>query len=48
MHLLTTFVDAQLDVKRADAAATSRTSAVAVTVMEADLVVTNPMINCKL
>ena len=42
-----TFVDAQQDVKHAGVAATNRTSAVVVTVMEADLVVTNPMINRK-
>ena len=36
MHLLITFVDARLAVKHAGAAATNRTSAVAVTVMEVD------------
>ena len=47
MHLLITFVDARLAVKHAGAAATNRTSAVAVTVMEVDLVVTNATINRK-
>lgn len=47
MRLLTTFADAKLAVKHAGAAATNKTSAVAVTVMEVDLVATNPMIYSK-